>query len=99
MADLLTEAVIRRLVAGERAGTVGFDLAVRAPRGARVVHGYGKRSRVRTGGERTLVLPHGLRVKVTTDASGVATQIEDGEHLHAVARPETYRMTVRKAER
>jgi hypothetical protein len=43
--------------------------------------------RVHTPGERVLYLPNGVCVKVTTDDSGVATQVEEDEALHAVVRP------------
>ena len=38
-------------------------------------------------GEKVLLLPNGQTVKVSVDDSGVATQIEEDEHLHAIVRP------------
>ena len=58
-----------------------------APRGQKFVHAGGRGMRVQTPGERTLLLPNGVAVKVTVDDSGVATQIEEAESLHAIARP------------
>ena len=47
---------------------------------------------VHTGGERVLYLPNGEAVKVTTDESGTATQIEEDEALHAIVRPASIRV-------
>ena len=59
----------------------------RAQRGSKLIS-VGKRSmRVRTAGERVLYLPNGQHVKVSTDDSGIATQVEEDEKLHAVVRP------------
>lgn len=41
-------------------------------------------------GEKVLHLPNGTMVKITVDDSGVATQIEEEEHLHAIVRPHTF---------
>ena len=59
----------------------------RAPRGEKTIWAGMRRMRVRTAGEKVLFLPNGVTVKVTTDDSGVATQIEENESLHAIARP------------
>ncbi len=58
-----------------------------APRGERTVFAGGRRVVVHTPGERILHLPNGAVVKVTVDDSGHATQIEEDDALHAVARP------------
>ncbi len=58
-----------------------------APRGERTVFAGGKRVVVHIPGERILHLPNGAVVKVTVDDSGHATQIEEDDALHAVARP------------
>ena len=42
---------------------------------------------VATPGEKILYLPNGASVKVTTDESGTATQVEEDEALHAIVRP------------
>lgn len=52
----------------------------------------GKRMHVRQDTEKVIVLPNGHKVRVTTDASGHATHIEENDRLHAVARPDTYRL-------
>ena len=68
----------------------------RAPRGEKYVHAGGRGMRVRTPGEKVLYLPpgpgrpQGAVVKVTTDDSGVVTNVEEAEGLHAVARPLPY---------
>ncbi len=69
----------------------------RAERGRKFVHVGGRGMTVRTPGERVLHLPNGSVVKVGTDDSGHMTQVEEAEHLHAIARPDTlvYRMNVR----
>lgn len=41
-------------------------------------------------GERMLHLPNGTTVKITVDESGIATQVEEDEHLHAIVRPHTF---------
>lgn len=58
-----------------------------APRGERVISTSARTMRVHTPGERVLYLPNGACVKITTDASGVATQVEEDDALHAVVRP------------
>lgn len=63
-----------------------------APRGERTVFAAGRRVTVHTAGERVLHLPNGQVVKVTTDDSGCATQIEENDHLHAIARPNSIRI-------
>ncbi len=62
----------------------------RVRRGEKFIHAGGKGTRVRTASEKILYLPNGTVVKVSVDDSGHATQIEEDEGLHAIARPETY---------
>jgi hypothetical protein len=45
--------------------------------------------------ERTVTLPNGERAKVTIDDSGTVRQIEHGEHLDGIVRPEPIRMALR----
>jgi hypothetical protein len=52
----------------------------------------GRKMEVRQDTEKRIVLPNGHTVRVSRDASGCATQIEENERLHAVARPHTYAM-------
>ena len=73
----------------------GWMSKFRAKRGDKLVHAGGRAMRVRTAGERILYLPNGTAVKVTTDDSGVATQIEEDEALHAVVRPHPIRNRTR----
>jgi hypothetical protein len=89
-----TEDIIRAAVkAGDRS-------VLRAPRGEKTIWAGLRRMRVRTAGEKMLYLPNGSVVKITTDASGVATQIEETEHLHAIARPHGINLnTIRQKER
>lgn len=60
---------------------------LRARRGQRFIHAGGKGMQVRTPGEQVLYLPNGKTIRVATDDSGVATQVEETERLHAVVRP------------
>jgi len=64
----------------------GYD-EFRAKRGSKTIWAGLKRMRVRTAGEKMLYLPNGTSVKITTDDSGIATQIEETDCLHAIARP------------
>lgn len=57
------------------------------PRGTKFVHAGGKGMQVHTPGERVYYLPNGTAVKISVDDSGVATQVEENEHLHAIVRP------------
>ncbi len=56
-------------------------------RGERTIFAGGRRMTVRTPAVRTLHLPDGSEVRVSVDDSGCATQIEEPDHLHAIARP------------
>lgn len=51
--------------------------------------------RVRCDSETTIQLPNGEWVRVWTDASGKATQVEEDDSLHAIVRPDVYRPRVR----
>lgn len=66
---------------------------LRAPTRYRTVSTVAGTMRVRQDNERTLILPNGCRVRVGTDASGTATQIEEDHRLHAIVRPATARFT------
>lgn len=66
------------------------------PRGAKTIHAGGRSVRVHTPGERVLHLPNGATVKVMTDDSGVVTQIEEDEAMHAVVRPNTLTLRLRQ---
>ena len=65
--------------------------AFQVRRGDRLVHAGGRTMTIRTPGERILHLPNGHRVKVSVDDSGVATQIEEDDALHAIVRPKPIR--------
>jgi hypothetical protein len=70
----------------------------RARRGEKTIWAGDKRMTVRTPGERTLYLPNGHAVKVTVDDSGCATQIEEDDALHAVARPNSISLQLRNPQ-
>jgi hypothetical protein len=72
--------------------------AFRAKRGDKMIHAGGRAMHVRTAGERVIYLPNGVAVKVTTDDSGIATQVEEDEALHAIVRPHTIRRKLSMAE-
>jgi hypothetical protein len=63
-----------------------------ARRGEATVFVGGRRVTVHKPGEKVLHLPNGQVVKVTTDDSGCATQVEEDESLHAIARPRPIRL-------
>ena len=50
---------------------------------------------VATPGEKVIYLPNGVAVKVTTDESGTATQVEEDEALHAIVRPASIKASSR----
>lgn len=60
-----------------------------APRGETTIFVGGRRIVVHTPGEQAFRLSNGVTVKCTTDDSGHATQIEEDDALHAIARPDT----------
>lgn len=72
-----------------------YMAAFKTRRGEKTIHAGGRAMRVRTAADRSLILPNGVKVKVSTDDSGVATQIEEDEALHAVVRPHPIRLAVR----
>jgi hypothetical protein len=76
-----------------RAATSAF----KAPRGETLIHAGGRAMRVHTKGERILHLSNGQTVRVSVDDSGVATQVEEDEALHAIVRPRLmdYRLVLR----
>jgi len=82
--DPTTEAIIRAAV---------HKFA--APRGDRIISSPWGTMRVHTPGERVLHLPNGRVVRVATDASGCATQIESDHNMHAVARPQPFRLSAK----
>lgn len=75
------------------------DFNADAERGERFIHAGGRGITVKTDGEKVVTLPNMARVRIHTDASGRATHVEEDEHLHAVARPATYRLNLREALR
>jgi hypothetical protein len=60
---------------------------MRAPLKQRTVFGQGGKTVVRSKGERILLGPNGQPIRVVEDPEG-GTQIEHGDHLHAVIRPQ-----------
>lgn len=79
-----TEAIISALVD-----------QMRAPRGSKMIHAGGRAMHVRTPGARRVRLSNGMVCNITTDDSGIATQIDDGDHLHAIVRPKPYVLKLR----
>lgn len=77
------------LVAGQY-DTRQFHLTPRA----KAVFAGGRKVDVHQDTEARLVLPNGCVVKVTTDASGHTTHIEEDDRLHAVARPNSVRLVM-----
>lgn len=69
---------------------------LRARRRERFVYVAGKGMRTHMPGEQTIYLPDGHSIKVTTDDSGIATQVEETDRLHAVVRPHTIRIGMRR---
>jgi len=47
--------------------------------------------------EKCIVLPNGHKVRVHRSAHGFATHVEENDRLHAVARPNTYRMKLTRS--
>jgi len=73
--------------------------SMRAPRGEKTIFAGKHKIRVRTDGTMTTTLPNGVKVKIVTDASGVATQVEEDEALHAIVRPQGIHLnTIRTKE-
>ena len=69
--------------------------AFKAERGEKMIHAAGRAVRVHTPGQRILHLPNGHHVNVAVDDSGVATQVEEDEALHAIVRPHPIRLELR----
>lgn len=63
----------------------------KAERREKFIHAGGRGRRVHGPGERVLYLPNGTHVKVSVDDSGHATQVEEPEKLHGIARPDPIR--------
>lgn len=59
------------------------------PRTEKTVYAGGRAVTVHGPNERVLHLPNGTTVKVSVDDSGIATQVEEEERLHAIVRPKT----------
>lgn len=68
-----------------------------APRGDKIISTAWGTTRVKTAGERVLHLPNGQTVKITTDASGQATQVESDHNQHAVVRPAPLSLNLRRS--
>lgn len=66
-----------------------------APRAKSMLVG-GKVAHIHQDTEKRLVLPNGQVVRVSVDASNHATHIEENDRLHAVARPESVRLHLRR---
>lgn len=58
-----------------------------APPGSKMISAGGRNMQVRTPGKRCIHFPDGTMLEIRTDASGVATQVEEDDALHAVVRP------------
>jgi|GEM_PF-5260363 len=84
--DPSTEALIRRRVE-----------QFCAPRGDKIISTPWGTMRVKTAGERVLHLPNGQTVKVTTDASGQATQVESEHNQHAIVRPKPLSLKLQRS--
>lgn len=65
---------------------------LRARRGDRFVHAGGRGMATHTAGKQCIYLPNGAAIEVRTDDSGVVTQVETDDALHAVARPNPIRL-------
>jgi hypothetical protein len=65
-----------------------FLKAMRAPLKERTQFGPAGRAVIRSNGVRTIYGPNGEPIKVVEDPLH-GTQIEHGDHLHAVVRPST----------
>jgi hypothetical protein len=70
-----------------------FLTSMRARPKERTQFGPAGRATIRTDGERVLLGPRGEKIRVVENPLG-GTQIEHGDHLHAVVRPETVRIRV-----
>jgi hypothetical protein len=87
----MTELDPEALVAGKydcRAFTL-------APRAKSMLVG-GKVAHIHQDTEKRIVLPNGQSIRVSVDASNHATHIEEDDRLHAVARPDSITLRLRK---
>lgn len=74
--------------------TVGRAMSsFRTRRGEKTIWAGVRRVKVRTPAQKVIYLPNGHHVNVSVDDSGVATQVEDAQSLHGIARPHA---TIRK---
>lgn len=62
----------------------------------KTIHAGGRAVTVHGPNEKILHLPNGAVVKVSIDDSGVATQVEEDDHLHAIVRPKTMHYKIGK---
>ncbi len=67
-----------------------FLTAMRAPLKEKTVFTSSGKSVIRSNGEKILYGPNGEPIRVIEDPEG-GTQIEHGDHLHAVVRPQIAR--------
>lgn len=89
----------------QQAGTIPTEDIIRAvaekfiaPRGEKFISVGGRNMPVHTAGEKVLHLPNGAVVRVTTDDSGHATQVEEDDKLHAIARPDPIVFKIRRGQ-
>lgn len=87
------EQIIKAIV--DRFGNEDHPDNLKAPVKTKMISTPEISMRVRVPTEKVLYLPNGHKVHVMTDATGKATEIDDGEHLHAIVRPDTYRRQAR----
>lgn len=80
----LTEMLIKKAI--EKASVERSEKTIFAGNKRITVHGEN---------EKILYLPNGECVKVSVDDSGVVTQVEEDNHLHAVVRPNTLTYKIR----
>lgn len=68
-----------------------FLTSMRAPLKERTQFGPAGRAVIRSDGERVLLGPRGEKIRVIEDTLH-GTQVEHGDHLHAVVRPGVMRV-------
>lgn len=59
------------------------------------IHAGNRMIKVHEKNDRILYLPNGASVKVSVDDSGIVTQVEEEENLHAIVRPLTFHQKLR----